>query len=154
LQEIGNKKFALELDSFLNETPRGDWLPICPFEKGTRWAGIFEQGTMLSVAPVSTKYLSFVNSSVKKMRPASAGKCIAVQWHVFEYPPNRKWSGGQLVFRISTGLNAPVGPMGVVVVKFANTIARVLEGIEIWAGGGGNFWSGCCRPVCRLSSRC
>jgi hypothetical protein len=26
--------------------------------------------------------------------------------------------------------------MGVVVVKFANAIARVLEGIEIWAGGG------------------
>jgi hypothetical protein len=37
-----------------------------------------EQGTMLSVAPVSSKYLSFVSLSVKKMRPALAGKCIAV----------------------------------------------------------------------------
>jgi hypothetical protein len=33
---------------------------------------------MLNVAPVSTKYLSFVNSSVKKINPALAGKCIAV----------------------------------------------------------------------------
>jgi hypothetical protein len=33
---------------------------------------------MLKVAPVSTKYLSFVNSSVKKINPALAGKCIAV----------------------------------------------------------------------------
>jgi hypothetical protein len=36
------------------------------------------QGTILIVAPVSTKYLSFVNSSVKKIRLALAGKCIAV----------------------------------------------------------------------------
>ncbi len=33
---------------------------------------------MLKVAPVSTKYLSLVNLSVKKIRPAFAGKCIAV----------------------------------------------------------------------------
>jgi hypothetical protein len=33
---------------------------------------------MLNVAPVSTKYLSFVNSSVKKINPALAGKCMAV----------------------------------------------------------------------------
>ncbi len=33
---------------------------------------------MLSVAPVSTKYLSFVNSSFRKINPAFAGKCIAV----------------------------------------------------------------------------
>jgi hypothetical protein len=25
---------------YFNETPRGDRLPICPFEKGTGWAGI------------------------------------------------------------------------------------------------------------------
>jgi hypothetical protein len=36
------------------------------------------QGTILNVAPVSTKYLSSVNSSVKKMRPAFAGKCMAL----------------------------------------------------------------------------
>jgi hypothetical protein len=36
------------------------------------------QGTMLKVAPVSTKYLSLVNSTVRNIRPAFAGKCIAV----------------------------------------------------------------------------
>ncbi len=33
---------------------------------------------MLKVAPVSTKYLSLVNSSFKKIKPAFAGKCMAV----------------------------------------------------------------------------
>jgi hypothetical protein len=36
------------------------------------------QGTMLQVAPVLTKYLSIVSSSVRKMSPALARKCIAV----------------------------------------------------------------------------
>jgi hypothetical protein len=33
---------------------------------------------MLNVVPVSTKYLSLVNSSVRKINPAYAGKCMAV----------------------------------------------------------------------------
>jgi hypothetical protein len=40
LQKTGCEKFALKLHSFLDEAPRGDRLPICPFEKGTSWAGI------------------------------------------------------------------------------------------------------------------
>jgi hypothetical protein len=32
LQKTGCKKLALELHDFLNETPRGDGLPICPLE--------------------------------------------------------------------------------------------------------------------------
>jgi hypothetical protein len=32
LQKTICKKFALELHGFLNETPRGDGLPICPPE--------------------------------------------------------------------------------------------------------------------------
>jgi hypothetical protein len=40
LQKSCCKKIALKLHSFFNETPRGDRLPICPFEKGARWAGI------------------------------------------------------------------------------------------------------------------
>ncbi len=43
--------------SFLDKTPKGDGLAICPFKEGARWAWIL-------VAPVSTKYLSLVNSSV------------------------------------------------------------------------------------------
>ncbi len=34
-------------------------------------------GTMLKVASVSTKYLSLVSSSVRKISPALAWKCIA-----------------------------------------------------------------------------
>jgi hypothetical protein len=75
LQKTGCEKFALKLHTFLNETPGGDGLPICPFEKRTRWVGIL---TARNNAPVSTKYLSFVNSSVKKINPALAGKCIGM----------------------------------------------------------------------------
>ncbi len=36
--------------------------------------------------------------------------------------------------------------MGVVVVKFSDAIARVLERIEIWAGGGPTFGAGVTAP--------
>jgi hypothetical protein len=36
------------------------------------------QGILLKVARVSTKNLSLVNSSVRKISPALTGKCIAV----------------------------------------------------------------------------
>ncbi len=85
------------------------------------------QGTMLNVAPVSTKYLSFVNSSVRKINPAFAWKCIAVAVRVSDLPPIRKWFGSKLVFRQSTGQSAPVSLMRVVIVKFIHAIARVLK---------------------------
>ncbi len=77
LQKGCCKKLALELHSFFNETPRGDRLPICPFERGPDGLEFWLQGTMLNVAPVSTKYLSFVYSFLRKINPAFAGKCIA-----------------------------------------------------------------------------
>jgi hypothetical protein len=40
LAEYLLSKACLEIAQFYNETPRGDRLPICSFEKGTRWAGI------------------------------------------------------------------------------------------------------------------
>ncbi len=51
--------------------------PSAPLRRGPDGLEFWLQGTMLKVAPVSTKYLS-VNSSVKKIKPAFAGKCIAV----------------------------------------------------------------------------
>ncbi len=56
----------------------GICFPICSLEKGTRWVAVEEQGIMLNVAPVSTKNLSFINSSVRKIKPVSAGKCMEV----------------------------------------------------------------------------
>jgi hypothetical protein len=64
--------------SFLDKTPRGDGLALCPFKKGQVGLEFWLQGTMLKVAPVSTKYLSLVSSSVKNIKPAFAGKCKAV----------------------------------------------------------------------------
>jgi hypothetical protein len=52
--------------------------PSATLRRGPDGLEFLLQGTMLNVAPVSTKYLSFVNSSVKKIRPALAGNCIAV----------------------------------------------------------------------------
>jgi hypothetical protein len=52
--------------------------PSAPLRRGADGLAFWLQGTMLSVAPVSTKYLSFVNLSVRKINPAFAGKCIAV----------------------------------------------------------------------------
>ncbi len=52
--------------------------PFSPLRRGPDRLEFWLQGTMLKVAPVSTKYLSFVNSSVKKIKPAFAGKCIAM----------------------------------------------------------------------------
>jgi hypothetical protein len=61
------------------------------------------QRTILNVAPVTTKYLSFVNSSIRKMRPAFAGKCMAVAmacvdsatkpvrvWQSFSFPKTNR----------------------------------------------------------------
>jgi hypothetical protein len=52
--------------------------PSAPLRRGPDGLEFWLQGTMLKVAPVSTKYMSFVNLSVKKINPALAGKCIAV----------------------------------------------------------------------------
>jgi hypothetical protein len=65
----------LKLDGFGNKTPRGDWLAICSLKQGAR---LDVQGTILNVASASTKYLLFVNSSVRRMKPAFAGKCMDV----------------------------------------------------------------------------
>ncbi len=61
---------------------------------------------------------------------------------MWKKPRNRKGSGGELVFRPKTGRNAPVIPIGVVVVKFTHAIARVLKRMKIWVGRGVTFEAG------------
>jgi hypothetical protein len=63
---------------FLMKPQEGMVCPFAPLSKGPDGLEFWLQGTMLKVAPVSTKYLSFVSSSVRKMSPALAGKCIAM----------------------------------------------------------------------------
>ncbi len=57
--------------------------------------------TMLSITPVSTKYLSLFNSSVRKIKPAFVGKCMACAgtaaepvkaWRRFSFPTRSKGS--------------------------------------------------------------
>ncbi len=70
LQKTRSEKFALKLDSSLDKSPRGDRLSICSFKKGPDGLEFEVQGITLKVAPVSTKNLSLVNSSVRKISPA------------------------------------------------------------------------------------
>ncbi len=100
--------------------------PSAPLRRGPDGLEFWLQGTMLKVAPVSTEYLSLVNSSVKKIKPAFAEKCIAMAVACVGKAPNL-WFSGELVFRPRTGPNAPVSPIGVVIVKFTHAIARVLK---------------------------
>jgi hypothetical protein len=52
--------------------------PSVPLRRGPDGLEFWLQGTMLKVAPVSTRYLSLVNLSVSKINPALAGKFITV----------------------------------------------------------------------------
>jgi hypothetical protein len=63
--------------------------PSAPLRRGPDGLEFCLQGKMLKVAPVSTKYLSFVSSSVRKIKPAFAGKsmAVAVAWFEFAAEP-------------------------------------------------------------------
>jgi hypothetical protein len=63
---------------FKKKLQEGMGCPSAPLRRGPDGLEFWLQGTRLKVAPVSTKYLPFVNSSLKKIKPAIAGKCIAV----------------------------------------------------------------------------
>ncbi len=52
--------------------------PSSPFRRGPDGPEFWLQVTMLKVAPVIIKCLSFVNSYVRKINPEFAGKCMAV----------------------------------------------------------------------------
>jgi hypothetical protein len=88
---------------------------------------------MLKVAPVSTKYLSLVSSSVRKISPALAGKCIAVTVACVELTAKPKMVRWQASFPIKHRMKQTVSLMGVVIVKFTHAIARVLKIVKIRA---------------------
>jgi hypothetical protein len=52
--------------------------PLAPLRRGPNGLAFDAHGIMLNVALVSTKDQSLVNSSVRKINPAFAGKCMAV----------------------------------------------------------------------------
>jgi hypothetical protein len=63
---------------FETKPQEGIGWPSAPLRRGPDGPALDVEGTILNIAPVSTKYLSFVNLSVRKTRPAFAGKCMAV----------------------------------------------------------------------------
>jgi hypothetical protein len=63
---------------FLMKPQEGIGCPSAPLRRGPDGLEFWLQGTIFKDAPVSTRYLSFVNSSVRKINPALTGKCIAV----------------------------------------------------------------------------
>jgi hypothetical protein len=58
----------------MNPTQEGIGCPSAPLRRGPDGLEFEVQGIMLKVAPVSTTNLSLVNSSVRKINPALAGK--------------------------------------------------------------------------------
>jgi hypothetical protein len=52
--------------------------PFALLRRGSDGLLLEEQGITLNVAPVRTKNISFVNLSVGKIKPVSAGKCMVV----------------------------------------------------------------------------
>jgi hypothetical protein len=89
LEKFSCKKLALKLGGFVNETPRGDRLASAPLSKGPDGPALDVQATILNVAPVSTKYLLFVNSSIEKLGLHLLGNAWLWQWHVLIQPLNR-----------------------------------------------------------------
>ncbi len=77
-RKLDVKIFLWNCTVFWMKPQEGIGCPSAPLRRGPDGLVFLLQGTMLNVNPVSTKYLSCVNSSVKKIKPASAGKCIAV----------------------------------------------------------------------------
>jgi hypothetical protein len=128
--------------------------PFAPLRRGPDGLVFLEQGTMLSVAPVSTKYLSFVSSSVKKMRPALAGKCIAVAVACVCVSAEPKTVRRPVSFPNKHRAECTCEPYGRSSCEICRCHCQGFGTNRNLVGRGGDFWSGRCRPVCRLSSRC
>ncbi len=74
------------------------------------------------------------------------GNAFSWRWLVLDWPPNQKWFSSKLVFRPSTGWSTPVSLIGVIIMKFAHAITRVLKWIKNWAGRGATFGGGVTAP--------
>ncbi len=77
-RKVDVKSLPWNCTVFLIKPQEGMGCPSAPLRRGPDGLELWLKGTMLKVAPVSTKYLSLVNSSVKKIKPAFAGKCMAM----------------------------------------------------------------------------
>jgi hypothetical protein len=77
-KKLNVKSLPWNSTEFLTKPQKGIGCPSTPLRRGLDGLKFCLQGTIVKVAPVSTRYLLLVNSPVRKLNPALAGKCIAV----------------------------------------------------------------------------
>jgi hypothetical protein len=128
--------------------------PSAPLRRGPNGLEFWLKGTMLKVAPVSTKYLSFVSSSLRKMSPASAGKCIAVAVACAGLAAEPKMVWRQTSFSTKDRVEHTCEHCWCNNYEIGTCHCQGSERNGNLGRKGGDFWSGCYRPICRLSSRC
>jgi hypothetical protein len=125
-----------------------------PLRRGPDGLEFRLQGTMLKVAPVSNKYLLLVSSSVRKINPALAGKCIAVAVACVGMASEPKGVQRQFSFPTKHRLKHSCEPCGHNNCEIYKRHCQAFEKSKSQSGKGGDFWSGRCHSVCRLASRC
>jgi hypothetical protein len=128
--------------------------PSAPLRRGQDGLEFCLQGTMLNVAPVSTKYLSFVNSSVKKINPALAGKYMAVVVACVGLAAEPKVVQRQAGFPTKYRVEHTCEPYGRSNCEIYTRHCQGFERNKNLGGKGGDFWSGRYCSTCCLSSRC
>jgi hypothetical protein len=74
----GSDHFALELDSFGDESPRGNLFSIWSLEKGTRWVAVGRTRYNAKCFSSINQKSVICQSSVRKIKPTSAGKCMVL----------------------------------------------------------------------------
>ncbi len=120
--------------------------PSAPLSKGPDGLEFCLQGTMLKVAPVSTKYLSFVSSSVSKISPALAGKRIAVAVACAGLAAKPKVVRRQTSFPTKHKVEHTCEPYWRSNCEICTRHCPVLKGMKIWAGEGATFGAGVTAP--------
>ncbi len=127
--------------------------PSAPFRRGPDGLEFWLQGTMLKVAPVSTKYLSLVSLSVIKISPALAKKCIAVAVACVGLAAEPKVVRQQASFLTKHWVEHTCEPYGGSNCEIYTRHCQGFERSKNHVGKGGDFWSRSYCSVCRLSSR-
>ncbi len=125
--------------------------PSAPLRRGPDGLVIWVQWTMLSVVPISTKYLSFVNSPVRNINLAFAGKFIAVAVACVGLAAEPKVARQQASFPTKYRTCEPYGRNN------CEICTRHCQGFErnkSLGGKGCDFWSERYYFLCRLSSCC
>jgi hypothetical protein len=122
--------------------------------RGPDGVAFWLQGTMLSVAPVSTKYLSFVNLSVRKINPAFAGKCIDMAVACVGLAAELKGARRQASFPSKHRAKQTCEPYGRNNCEICSCHCQGFGRNKNPGGKGGKFCSGHYCSFCHLSSRC